>query len=80
MTKFEKSGLQALALAAGANEAHQEALRIARMIDELSADAHASDGGEPAMDIDMSTNSVVAADTGYMTDDAAAKAAQATTG
>lgn len=76
VTKFEKSGLQALALAAGANEAHQEALRIARMIDELSADAHASDGGEPAMDIDMSTNSVVAVDTGYMTDDAAAKAAQ----
>jgi hypothetical protein len=46
------------------------------MIDELTADAHASANGEPAMDIDLSTNTVIAPDTGYMTDDAAAKAAQ----
>jgi hypothetical protein len=75
-TKFEKSGLEALALAAGANQAHEEALHVAQMIDELTADAHASANGEPAMDIDLSTNTVIAPDTGYMTDDAAAKAAQ----
>ncbi|MDT5029711.1 MAG: hypothetical protein QOE61_6779 [Micromonosporaceae bacterium] len=75
-TKFEKSGLEALALAAGANQAHQEALHVAQMIDELTADAHASANGEPAMDIDLSTNTVIAPDTGYLTDDAAAKAAQ----
>ncbi|MEU0496751.1 hypothetical protein [Mycobacterium sp. NPDC006124] len=75
-TKFEESGLEALALALGANQAHQEALRVAQMIDELTSDAHASVGGEPVMDIDMSTNSVIPPDTSYMTDDAIAKTAQ----
>lgn len=75
-TKFDESGLEALALAAGANQAHQESLRVAKMIDDLTADAHASADGEPAMDIDLNTNSVIAPDTGYMTDDAAAKAAR----
>jgi hypothetical protein len=75
-TRFEESGLEALALAAGANRAHQESLRVARMIDDLTSDAHSSVDGEPAMDVDLTTNSVIAPDTGYMTDDAAAKAAR----
>ncbi len=74
-TKLETSGLEALALA-GANQTHQEALRVAKMIDDLTADAHASVDGEPAMDIDLNTNTVIAPDTGYMTEDAAAKTAQ----
>lgn len=74
--KFEKSGLQALALAAGANQAHQEALRVAQMIDDLTTDAHESVNGEPAMEVDLTTNTVIPPNTGYMTDDAAAKTAQ----
>ena len=75
-TKFEKSGLEALALAAGANQAHQESLRVAKMIDDLTADAHGAVDGEPAMDIDLGTNTVIAPSTDFMTQDAAAKTAQ----
>ncbi|MGJ6122819.1 hypothetical protein QN239_09595 [Mycolicibacterium sp. Y3] len=75
-TKFEQSGLDALALAVGANQAHQEALRVVKMIDNLTDDAHSSSDGEPAIDIDLTSNQVLAPNTNYMTDEAAAKAAQ----
>ncbi|GLP75530.1 hypothetical protein TUM20983_26400 [Mycobacterium antarcticum] len=75
-TKFERAGLQALALAAGASQAHQEAQRVATMIDNLTADAHSSVNGEPAMDVDLTSNRVIAPNVAYMTEDAAAKAAQ----
>jgi hypothetical protein len=75
-TKFENSGLEAVTLAAGASQAHQEALRVVTMIDELTEDAHSAVNGEPAMRVDLTTNQVIAPDMGYMTESTAAKTAQ----
>lgn len=73
-TTFERSGLEALALATGAARAHDESLRVATMIDDLTEDARSSTNGEPAMDIDLATNRVIApAD---VSDEEAAAAAQ----
>ncbi|MEN4475565.1 hypothetical protein [Mycolicibacterium cosmeticum] len=75
-TKFEKSGLEALALAAGANQAHEESLSVAKMIDNLTDDAHSSSNGEPSVEIDLNSNQVIPPNTAYMSDEAAAKSAQ----